>query len=113
MAIGQYLVMMRGSPAGQHCPISSRYTLPSAVAFFDASMWTWAAAVNFGYGDPNRQASGLPVVSMNQLPVKSNGGLGRGLARLAGASALGWGTGSACVGRAAAGRGAVCADTGT
>src|SRR4051812_4888864 len=73
MAIGQYRVMMSGSPAGQHCPMSSRYTLPSAVAFLAASQWTCEAAVSFGYGGPKRQASGFVLTSMNQFPVRSKG----------------------------------------
>jgi hypothetical protein len=52
----------------------------------------------------------LPVVSMNQLPVRSNGGFGRRLARFDGASALsGVSGGAAWVPLARAG---VCADVG-
>jgi hypothetical protein len=37
MAIGHTRVMIKGKPAGQHWPMSSRYTLPSAIAFREAS----------------------------------------------------------------------------
>ncbi len=60
-------VMMSGTPAGQHWPMSSRYTLPSACALRDASKCTCASGVSFGYGGPKRQDPGNPR-SMNQVP---------------------------------------------
>src|SRR5665213_1615928 len=52
--------------------------------------------MNFGYGGPERQVSKPLLRSMNQVPVISNGALGRGFLRLAGASA------PSCVGGSAA-----------
>src|SRR5262245_23715692 len=95
--------MMSGNPAGQHCPMSSRYTLPSACAFFIASKCTCAAGVSLfaGGGGPNRHEFGLPR-SMNHVPVRSNGGLGRGFARLAGASGFNCTSGAGACGACAA-----------
>src|SRR5215471_18416109 len=110
--------MMSGTPAGQHCPMSSRYTLPSACAFRAASKCTCAAGVSFGYGGPKRHDPGKPR-STNHVPVISNAGFGRGFDRFAGAKTPSSGCDDvgACRAEAACregGRsGACCAETAT
>src|SRR5204862_5629363 len=101
MEIDQTRVMISGTPAGQHWPMSSRYTLPSARAFWAASKWTCASGVSFGYGGPKRHDPGKPR-SMNHVPVMSMDGFGRGFDRFAGARTPGsW----ACLAEAACGEG--------
>src|SRR5262249_20966891 len=87
IAMGQTRVMLIGKPDGQHWPMSSLYVFPSLCAFRAASYSTWARGVSLNpAGGANlKLLSGPPPC--NQVPVRSNGGFGRGLAILDGASA--------------------------
>ena len=86
MAIGHTRVMIIGRPAGQHWPMSSRYTLPSACALRAASKCFCASAVSLtvGGGGPNRHEFWQPAMSLNQVPVRSKGGAGPRLVQVRG-----------------------------
>src|SRR5262245_18018545 len=101
--------MMSGRPAGQHWPMSSRYALPSFWALSIASKcFSVAGVILFAGGvGPNLHEFWLPAMSMNHVPVRSNGALGRGLARFDGASGFSGTSGGACCACAATGTAAI------